>query len=109
MLNRLNDAMSLGKSKEIMGTLLNELVDYTVKHFGNEEKLMAQYSYAESTAHLAQHKKLIADVVAFKEKLVSGKAMISIELMKFLRDWLNTHIMQTDMKLGQALIKAGVK
>ena len=55
----------------------------------------------------ADHKKLVADVLAFKVKLEGGTAMISIELMKFLRNWLTAHIMQTDQKLGKALIAAG--
>jgi hemerythrin-like metal-binding protein len=109
MLNRLNDAMGSGKSKEVLGTLLDELVQYTVKHFGNEERLMAEHKYADAATHMGQHKKLVADVVAFKEKLAAGKAMISIELMKFLKEWLANHIMQTDKKLGQALTAAGVK
>ena len=109
MLNKLNDAMRQGKSKEIQASLLNDLVQYTVKHFANEEQLMEQHKYADSSHHIAQHKKLVADVLAFKEKFDTGTAMISVDLMKFLRDWLATHIMKTDMKLGSALVAAGVK
>lgn len=109
MLNRLNGAMAAGKGKEILASLLNDLVQYTVKHFGHEEHLMAQHKYVESPRHIAERKKLVAEVVAFKEKLETGKAMISVELLKFLRDWLGTHIMHSDKKLGEALAVAGVK
>jgi hemerythrin-like metal-binding protein len=108
MLNRLNAAMSAGKSKEVLADLLNELVGYTVKHFAHEEQLMAKHKYADAAPHIAEHKKLVADVLAFKVKLTGGTAMISIELMKFLRNWLTAHIMQTDQKLGKTLIAAGV-
>ena len=109
MLNKLNAAMKEGKGKEILASLLHDLVQYTVKHFGHEEQLMTQHKYADSVRHIAEHKKLVAEVVAFKEKLESGTAMISIDLLKFLRDWLGTHILLSDKKLGDALAADGVK
>ena len=107
MLNRLNDAMTARKGKEMLAPLLVELVKYTAEHFGREESLMAKHKYADSAAHFAAHKKLIDDVAEFQKKLDAGQAMISVALLKFLRDWLSTHIMQTDKKLGKALVAAG--
>ncbi|HEX8964288.1 MAG TPA: bacteriohemerythrin [Rhodocyclaceae bacterium] len=109
LVNKLNDAMHAGQGKEALGSVLGELVKYTVYHFGTEERLMGQHKYAESAAHMAEHKKLIQDVSAFKTKFDGGNAMISTELMNFLRDWLSKHIMQTDKKFGKALNTAGVK
>ncbi len=111
ILNRLNHAMAEGKSKPILAEILNELVQYTVKHFGHEEQLMEQHQYGKEAAlaHKAEHRKLVDDVLAFKEKLDRGQAMISIELMKFLRGWLTMHILHTDKDLGKALSSAGVR
>jgi hemerythrin-like metal-binding protein len=109
LVNQLNDAMHAGQGKEALGKVLAELVRYTVYHFGTEEKLMAKYNYEMSAPHKAEHKKLVEDVGAFKAKFDGGNAMISTEIMNFLRDWLSKHIMQTDKKFGQALNKAGVK
>lgn len=109
LINKLNDAMNAGHGKEALKAVLTELVDYTVYHFGTEEKLMGQHKYADSTAHLGEHKKLVQDVSAFKTKFEAGNAMISTEIMNFLRDWLSKHIMQTDKKFGKALNAAGVK
>jgi hemerythrin-like metal-binding protein len=109
LVNQLNDAMHAGQGRAALGTVLGELVKYTVYHFGTEEKLMAQHHYELSAAHKAEHKKLVDDVGAFKAKFEGGNAMISTEIMNFLRDWLSRHIMGTDKKFGQALIKAGVK
>jgi hemerythrin len=44
-----------------------------------------------------------------KKKFDAGNAVVSTEIMNFLRDWLTTHIMKTDKKMGQALGKLGVK
>jgi hemerythrin-like metal-binding protein len=109
LVNQLNDAMHAGKGREALGVVLGELVKYTVYHFGTEERLMAQHHYELSAPHKAEHKKLIDDVGAFKAKFDGGNAMISAEIMNFLRDWLSKHILQTDKKFAQALNKAGIK
>lgn len=108
IVNRLNDAMQGGQGKDALGTVLDELVQYTVYHFGTEEKLMSEHDYAEKDKHFAEHRQLVADVSAFKEKFDGGNVMLSTEIMNFLRDWLSKHIMGTDKKLGQALNAVGV-
>ncbi len=35
--------------------------------------------------------------------------MISVELLKFLRDWLGINIPHADKKIGESLANAGVK
>ena len=105
--NALNSAMHSGEGTQAMGHVLNELVDYTVKHFAYEEGEMKQHHYPKSEAHLAEHKKLVAEVSAFKKKFDSGQAAISVELMGFLRDWLLNHILKVDKHLAQHLVSAG--
>jgi hemerythrin-like metal-binding protein len=109
LINQLNDAMKAGHGADVLGKVLNELVNYTVFHFGYEEKLMGQHKYEDTPAHKSEHVKFVQTVGDFKKKFDSGSAVISVEIMNFLRDWLTNHIMKTDKKLGQALNKLGVK
>jgi hemerythrin-like metal-binding protein len=109
LVNRLNDAMHAGQGKEALQVVLNELVRYTQYHFGTEERLMAKHNYAMSAQHKAEHVKFVSDVSAFKKKFDSGNALISTEIMNFLRDWLSRHILQTDKKLAKALTALGLK
>ncbi len=102
--NELNGAMHSGEGTQAMGRVLNELVDYTVKHFAYEEDQMKQNAYPKAEAHLAEHKKLVAEVSAFKKKFDSGQAAISVELMGFLRDWLLNHILKVDKHLARHLV-----
>lgn len=108
MANRLNDAMQKGQGKEALGKILNELVDYTVYHFGTEERLMGQHQYPNQAAHKEEHKKLIHDVGAFKAKFDKGDAAITSEIMNFLRDWLTKHILQSDKLFAKDLNSKGV-
>jgi hemerythrin-like metal-binding protein len=109
LINQLNDAMQAGHSADVLGKVLTELVNYTVLHFSYEEKLMAQHKYEDTPAHKAEHAKFVATAGDLKKKFDAGNAVISVEIMNFLRDWLTNHIMKTDKKLGQALNKLGVK
>jgi len=108
MANRLNDAMQIGQGRESLSKVLNELVDYTVYHFGTEEKLMGLHQYPFQAAHKEEHKKLIQDVGAFKAKFDKGDAAITSEIMNFLRDWLTKHILGTDKKFAKDLNEKGV-
>ena len=109
LVNQLNDAMHAGQGKQALTPVLNELVRYTQYHFGTEERLMAAHKYEASVAHKAEHHKFVTDVSAFKAKFDSGNAMISTQIMNFLRDWLSKHILQTDKKFAKALNAACVK
>jgi hemerythrin-like metal-binding protein len=109
LVNVLHDAMRVGHGREIVGPVLNELVEYTVYHFDFEEKLMDRYRVATAPTHKAEHRKLVRDVSAFKAKFDSGAASVTIELMDFLRNWLTNHILQTDKALVGELTAKGVK
>jgi methyl-accepting chemotaxis protein len=106
--NRLNGAMHAGHGREAVGTILNELVNYTVDHFTFEERMMKQHGYSQASAHEAEHKKLINDVSAFKRQFESGNASISVELMGFIRDWLVNHILKVDKALARDFKNRGI-
>ena len=97
-INDLHDAMKSGKSKEIMGGLINELVRYTQAHFSLEEEYMKRYNYPGYSAHLTEHKKFTNKVLEFKESFSKPGGLLSIEVMNFLRDWLTNHVLGTDKK-----------
>ncbi len=98
LINRLNDAMKVGKGKEVIGGIIKELENYTITHFSKEEKYFDKFGYNEAASHKAQHKKFISDVKNFREQYESGTFGVAISTMAFLSDWLKNHIMITDKK-----------
>ncbi|MCW8834399.1 MAG: bacteriohemerythrin [Colwellia sp.] len=110
MINALNDAMLLGESNELLGTIFSGLATYTQKHFAYEENMFAEYGYADSEEHKRQHNELIAQVVELKEKFIENpQGTISADLMLFLKRWLTNHIMRTDKEYTEFLLSKGVK
>lgn len=108
LINSLHEGMKIGKGKEILGVILNELVDYTVYHFGFEEKLFEKYGYPETIIHKRQHSDLVAQVKKFVDSYNGGSSIITIEIMNFLRDWLTQHIAGSDKKYSSFLNNKGV-
>lgn len=109
LVNKLYDAMKAGKSKDVLGPILDELIAYTASHFKTEEKYFDDFKYEGILAHKEEHKKLVAQVLDFQGKFKSGAASISIELMKFLQDWLVNHIKGTDKKYTKCFNDHGLK
>jgi len=105
--NRLNEAMHSGAGRTACGSILDELVNYTVNHFSFEEKLMEQHQYTDRAAHLAAHRKLIDDVSRFKRQYEAGGS-VSVELMGFIRDWLVNHFLKVDRALARELASRGL-
>ena len=108
LINLLHDGMKSGKGKEVLGGILTELVNYTVYHFGYEEKLFEKYVYPETIIHKRQHADLVAQVGKFVDSYNNGSGVITVEIMNFLKDWLTGHIAGTDKKYSGFLNAKGV-
>lgn len=109
LINKLTDAMSAGKAKQILGNILNELASYTVIHFKTEEKYFDKFKYPFTISHKKEHNDFIKKINDFKRDFESGKALLSVEIMKFLKDWLIKHIKGSDKKYSEFFNKHGLK
>lgn len=109
MINELNDAMLAGKGRDVLMTVLNKLARYCLSHFAVEENLFDTHAYPKTADHKEKHHKMNAKVKALIDEVQSGKSTISIEVMNFLKNWLDKHIMETDKKYGPYLNSKGIK
>lgn len=101
MINHLHDSMRSGASQAVCYDILKDLVEYTDYHFKTEEKIFDQLDYPQKVKHKGEHDKLRQQAVDYlnhyKEKPLSN----SIEIMHFLSDWLNHHILGNDIQFGE--------
>ncbi|WP_051957844.1 bacteriohemerythrin [Desulfobacter vibrioformis] len=96
MVNELHRAMRMKMGTQEAGSILTRLGNYTVYHFEYEEKLFDTHGYPDALNHKKIHKDLVAKVLTFSKEFEQGRAALSMDLMKFLTDWLRNHIMKTD-------------
>ena len=83
MLNTLNDAMKERKAKEVLGEIINGLIDYAGTHFAKEEKYFDQFSFTGSFTHKNEHQEFVKQVLKFKQGFDAGQLMVSIDVMDF--------------------------
>ncbi len=108
LINELHDAMSAGKGSAILGRILSELADYTVYHFKAEEAVFERCEYPGFSSHRNDHDELARQVLDFKNQFEEGKAVLSMEIMKFLTGWLTNHILGADKAYTVFLNSKGV-
>ena len=108
LVNNLHDAMKSGQGKNVMGKILSELVDYTVYHFRTEEDLFQKHGYPGYLNHKKEHDDLTKQVLDLKGRSDKGEMIVTVEVMNFLKNWLNNHILGTDKKYSQFLNGKGV-
>jgi hemerythrin len=109
IINRLADAMRMGKGDEVVSKTVGELLQYTRTHFQQEEALLKRANYPQLAPHQEQHKKFVADVEGLLQQTREGRAANSIQVLNLLRDWLVNHIQKTDKAYSDCLNAAGIR
>jgi len=110
LVNRLYDETIVHNSGlEILDGILNELVEYTIIHFAVEESLFRIFDFPGTEIHTRHHDELKAQVLELQDKVRKGQATVNVELLVFLKHWLQHHILEEDKIYGPFLIQQGVK
>lgn len=109
LINQLFEAMRQGKAKEIISEIMLKLSSYIRTHFKREELYFKTTNYPDCETHIQQHEHFIEKINEMKKQLDSGNQKVSVDLIKFLSEWLINHIMISDKKYMAHLKKYGIK
>lgn len=109
MINKLHDAMLANRGREVQEEIIFEMLEYISYHFTTEEKYMSSFAYPDYEAHKREHLEFAAEVADLKARIDRGALMLSIMPLSLLRDWLQNHILVTDMKYSEFLNSKGLK
>ncbi|MHC4441544.1 MAG: bacteriohemerythrin [Planctomycetota bacterium] len=119
LINHVYDALQQSKNQDTMksaideldaqATGIDEMIDYTCYHFSTEEDYMLEYQYPGYDRQKEEHEQFVEKVKSFKRDFDEGKAVLSMELVQFLRKWLAGHILGLDKKYGPFLNEKGLK
>jgi methyl-accepting chemotaxis protein/hemerythrin len=96
LINELHHAMFESKSQKIILEVVSRLKEYINTHFKFEEHLFEKSGYPKSSEHKSIHKIFVDKVNAFERDLKTGRVTVSLEIMRFLKEWLVKHIKGTD-------------
>lgn len=81
--------------------ILNELKDYAVYHFTNEEEYMAGIGYKKLFSHKVEHHDFIEKLNEYDLNTIDENQKEAIlGLLDFLNNWLVDHILKNDKQIG---------
>ena len=83
---------------------VKEAADYSREHFSNEDNYMAQAGFPKLFEHRKQHDEFLNAVLKSMHEFKAGKSN-PIELARFLKNWLLTHIAESDKQYAPYLAK----
>ena len=108
-INDVNEALLSGDCKDIIGKTLDGLLDYTVTHFGTEEKYFDMFNYEESERHKQEHQIFTSIIMKTKKAFDDGDKTVPLELLAILYNWFVDHIIKSDRKYIPCFLQNGLR
>ncbi len=78
--------------------MIDEIYNYTQYHFREEEVLMSRIGFQELAEQKAMHCRITSQVEEFRNRIHSGKNIVSISITSELKSWFKQHILIEDKK-----------
>ena len=102
----LKDQNMLYKFDELKD-ILKGIREYTLSHFAEEETYMKSAAYPKLEEHLALHRQFMEDLTHIDEEAarvsLGTQDSILAELMNYLTEWLQRHIMLIDKAMVEEI------
>jgi hemerythrin-like metal-binding protein len=90
---------------DVLATV-QSLIHKAAEHFNRENALMDRYGYPERREHRSEHGMLLCSVETYHANLAANDQPITKEVVRYLKDWLTSHIRTADHRLDQFLLSA---
>lgn len=74
------------------------LINYIKYHFSGEERILKRMKYPDYAAHKRQHDEFVREILERVENSERRRAFSPKNLIRYIRDWMVTHITLIDKK-----------
>lgn len=105
IINEIYDMMKQNSFEDQLKEVFNRLVLYTIYHFKTEEAYMEMVNYDGLEKHIKEHQKFVNRLKRLKSRCHQGKQEILVELSSFLSGWMISHILHSDKKYSEVMLK----
>lgn len=109
LFNKLQEAILEKKGQDALGKIVDELVDYTLTHFATEERYMLAYEYPEIHEHRREHEVFREKALELQQRMRNDEFILSLEVLRFLSDWIANHICASDQRYSRHFHEAGLR
>ena len=101
IINQLADSKENDDPSEVLRQSLYSLLRYAEFHFAREEKVLTACHFPGMTHHKQEHRAFTGHMQKLAQSLDEGELpvaeIVNQELLNYLKDWLNHHILIEDM------------
>ena len=73
-----------------------EMKKYALLHFTHEESILKRKEYPRLKSHIAKHQEFVNKINDIESRLAKGQIVSSLEIAKFLKNWLIEHVKVED-------------
>ncbi|MDR0569221.1 MAG: bacteriohemerythrin [Spirochaetaceae bacterium] len=98
---RQGDETAKANFKEV----IRSAVEYVKFHFSTEEQIMERINFPEIGPHKKEHEAFVKKVLEEVKNFEGGKTFVPNQFVRFLRDWVLTHIAMSDKKYEEFIRK----
>ncbi len=99
IINEFHDQLKKGEPSHVAVNTLNRLINFTQKHFADEEKISREFGFPDDKhgRHSDIHEKLVLDIFELHSEISRKGTSINLEnISSFLTDWIILHILIED-------------
>ncbi len=107
MINALQSAMLIDTRSLEAKRILDELVEYTARHFQSEEDYMIQAHFPEYEEHKLAHDEFVEKVHDLVSRADWGTDLLGLELLESMKSWLEEHLLDADRRYMECMKDAG--
>jgi hemerythrin-like metal-binding protein len=96
ILNELHAASMKGQAKQAVGSLFRKLKDYAREYHSAEERLLEAAKFPALIQHRDRHCEFAEKLTEFERRHEEGDNTVYVEMLRFLRNWLDDHMLDED-------------
>jgi hemerythrin-like metal-binding protein len=108
ILNKTQEMIQSGKSEKELKEIFEEILSYASEHFSYEEKLISENEFEGFAEHKLEHDKFNDSIIKYLTRFESKDSIHPVEILGFLLDWLQSHLLKKDKEFVSLLVSRGV-
>ncbi|MDR0636972.1 MAG: bacteriohemerythrin [Treponema sp.] len=93
-----------GTANDIFRETIKAAVKYVAEHFSAEEAMMSRIKYPGLAEHKKEHEVFVQKVLEDVQHFEAGRAFVPNTFVRFLKDWILTHIAMSDKKYADYIM-----
>ena len=107
LINSFSESIKNKKCKEEILNVFHKLSYFSSEIFIGEELLMKKHDITSFAEHIKEHDEFVTKIKYFQQEYENKKKNLCVELLNYLKQWHNQHIIKTDETLIEYLNKKG--